>query len=171
VPSEQRGAHTTSSAAAKYNRHGQNREPIYNNTWNDTGTSDAIHLLNLPTKYTRARIRRSPDQPKVALCLEHTTDASSSVCHPPLVTSCMPCLLSSCPLLRTAARVAPIMVARLAAAPFHPPTDRPPAPVARQPRSTLAAPKCLAASLRSAAKRREFRGPASQAPLLCPLST
>jgi len=85
----------------------------------------------------------------VALSLDPSKPASSSTCHPPLVTSCMACLLTSCPppvpcvrlLLHLAARVAPIVVAHLAAPPPRPPPDRPPAPVACQPRGTLAAPR------------------------------
>ena len=102
------------------------------------------HTLNKVHALESANVSASAH--KVAPSLDPSKPSSSSTCHPPLATSChaMPPHLMSISdvrlLLHLAARVAPIVVAHLAAPPPRPAPDRPPAPIACQPRGTLAAP-------------------------------
>ena len=94
------------------------------------------HTLNKVHALESANVSASPSAHKVAPSLDPSKPSSSSTCHPPLAASChaMPPHLMSISdvrlLLHLAARVAPIVVAHLAAPPPRPAPDRPPAPIA-----------------------------------------
>ena len=103
MPSEQRGGHTLLVAAAKYNRGTGRTENPFITARGTTRYQDAIHL----TKHTRARIRRSPDQPTRWRYASNTQQTRIFICLPPPSRHfmyAMPPLLMPTPTYRSTCR-------------------------------------------------------------------